>query len=473
MGGNRVGRSRRRLLRSVSVIVLTLIVSALNVPAAEAQVLQIDIPIDSDIHVEDFSTVVITTVDVPPEAIGAECTATSFGVNQESTREGNDILIDSGSSQVVIPNVEALENSVVAGQGTLTLGTEIVVSMTLESGRFSGGLLVTIECELATPQPGRIIVVKEATDGSDTTQSFNFSSSYSDEFALADGQQNDSGDLVPGTYSVAESVPAGWNLVSATCDDQSPVDAIDLSEGETVTCTFLNEQVQDVVGASIVVTVSASCQLEGDDGVGRIAVGVSVDDGATVVIRDSAGEVVETLTSDGSITVAAGAAYMWEATASDGFQFPPGFVASGSIDIEDCTPTPPAPTPDEVMASILVTVDSFCEDADGFVDIDLSVAGGATVVVSDSDGDVMGTLTADGTITVPEGATYTWVATPSEGFEFPPGFAASGTITIENCSDPETLPFTGLDLDVAAAFAAAFLGAGITVLVSQWRREEQ
>ncbi|HSM43732.1 MAG TPA: hypothetical protein VK969_01810, partial [Acidimicrobiia bacterium] len=229
------------------------------------------------------------------------------------------------------------------------------------------------------------------------------------------------------------------------------------------------------VGASIVVTVDSTCVVVDGQGQGVIDVVVSVDGGADVVIRDSAGEVVETVTSDGSINVTAGATYTWEATPNTGFEFPPGFVASGSIDIEDCAPTPPPPpaTPDEVMASILVTVDGFCEDGDGFVDVDLSVAGGATVVVSDSDGDVMGTLTADGTITVPEGATYTWVATPSEGFEFPPGFAASGSITIERCSDLETLPFTGMDLDVAAAFAAAFLGAGITVLASQWRREEQ
>jgi hypothetical protein len=50
-------------------------------------------------------------------------------------------------------------------------------------------------------------------------------------------------DLSPGTYDAAETVPAGWNLVSATttCDDDDSVpSAIILSGGETVTCTFHN-----------------------------------------------------------------------------------------------------------------------------------------------------------------------------------------------------------------------------------------
>lgn len=43
-----------------------------------------------------------------------------------------------------------------------------------------------------------------------------------------------------GTYDASETVPPGWNLTSATCDDGSPVSAIDLAAGETVTCTFTN-----------------------------------------------------------------------------------------------------------------------------------------------------------------------------------------------------------------------------------------
>ena len=53
-----------------------------------------------------------------------------------------------------------------------------------------------------------------------------------------------SGEITPsteaGTYSVAETVPDDWDLTTATCDDGSPVDAIDVAPNETVTCTFTN-----------------------------------------------------------------------------------------------------------------------------------------------------------------------------------------------------------------------------------------
>jgi hypothetical protein len=59
---------------------------------------------------------------------------------------------------------------------------------------------------------------------------------------LKDGEQKASGDLLPGSYSVSEKLPAGWDLINATCSDGSKVDAIGLDPGETVTCVFENRQ---------------------------------------------------------------------------------------------------------------------------------------------------------------------------------------------------------------------------------------
>ena len=47
-------------------------------------------------------------------------------------------------------------------------------------------------------------------------------------------------ELIPGTYDVAETVPAGWDLESAICDDGSDPASIGLEPGEDVTCTFTN-----------------------------------------------------------------------------------------------------------------------------------------------------------------------------------------------------------------------------------------
>ena len=55
-------------------------------------------------------------------------------------------------------------------------------------------------------------------------------------------------DVVPGSgYSLAETVPAGWDQTSATCDDGSRVANIAVSAGETVTCTFTNHKRGQIV----------------------------------------------------------------------------------------------------------------------------------------------------------------------------------------------------------------------------------
>jgi hypothetical protein len=88
------------------------------------------------------------------------------------------------------------------------------------------------------PATGQIIVCKETTPNGDTT-SFSFTPSYGTGFSLSDGQCNTSAQLVtPGTYSVSETVPAGWSLDSATCSDGSLPSSISLDPNETVTCTF-------------------------------------------------------------------------------------------------------------------------------------------------------------------------------------------------------------------------------------------
>jgi len=103
----------------------------------------------------------------------------------------------------------------------------------------------SISCTFTNTQLATLIVQK-ITDPAGSTQSFSFTGALGN-FNLLDGQSN-SGDLAPGVYSVAEIVPAGWQLASATCDDGSAVSAIDLAAGETVTCTFVNS-----VNASITI----------------------------------------------------------------------------------------------------------------------------------------------------------------------------------------------------------------------------
>jgi hypothetical protein len=113
--------------------------------------------------------------------------------------------------------------------------TETAGALELDAGE-------TITCTFTNTKRGNIIVVKQ-TDPDGSTVQFEFNPSWSGtNFFLVDGGSEDSGLMVPGMYSVSEIVPSGWTLSSATCDDGSPVSAIDLDPGETVTCTFYNTQ---------------------------------------------------------------------------------------------------------------------------------------------------------------------------------------------------------------------------------------
>ena len=105
----------------------------------------------------------------------------------------------------------------------------------------------SVTCTFTNTKRGQIVVQKQTNPDGDP-QSFSFNASYdADGFALSDGQSNDSGDLDPGTYSVSENVPQGWDLDSATCDDGSNPSSIGLAAGETVTCVFTNEKDAHIV----------------------------------------------------------------------------------------------------------------------------------------------------------------------------------------------------------------------------------
>jgi hypothetical protein len=101
-----------------------------------------------------------------------------------------------------------------------------------------------LDCTYTNRARGTIIVEKITDDG---TGSFDFTSgslpgapfTLTTTAAGAGGKDSETfNDLPAGTYGVAETVPAGWNLVSSTCSDGSDPGSIGLSGGETVTCTF-------------------------------------------------------------------------------------------------------------------------------------------------------------------------------------------------------------------------------------------
>ena len=57
---------------------------------------------------------------------------------------------------------------------------------------------------------------------------------------MTDAAAPNNQEVVPGAYSVAESVPAGWDQTSAVCDKGETIGSLDVEPGETVTCTITN-----------------------------------------------------------------------------------------------------------------------------------------------------------------------------------------------------------------------------------------
>lgn len=95
-----------------------------------------------------------------------------------------------------------------------------------------------------------IIVVKNAIPKD--AQAFQFTGSpdigpftlYDDGISNPDSTSNSQtfDRLLPGTYSIEETVPASWMLTRAVCSDGSLVDKIDLAPGESVTATFTDTE---------------------------------------------------------------------------------------------------------------------------------------------------------------------------------------------------------------------------------------
>ena len=94
--------------------------------------------------------------------------------------------------------------------------------------------------------PGAKIIVEKQTDPDGDPQAFEFvltrPNGNQKSFTLHDGEHNLIGQLDSGTYSVAESVPTGWTLASASCDDGSSPSSIEIVAEKVVTCTFLNKK---------------------------------------------------------------------------------------------------------------------------------------------------------------------------------------------------------------------------------------
>lgn len=112
----------------------------------------INIPIDTVVRAEQGSTKTLQTTRVAASDKGRACSVKAEAANQRSIHPGNNLVVKSGDTMVVLRDVERSAGVMTNGSGKLTLDDEITVSLTMGKDKvFSGGLEVKIECDEAVP----------------------------------------------------------------------------------------------------------------------------------------------------------------------------------------------------------------------------------------------------------------------------------------------------------------------------------
>ncbi len=122
----------------------------------------------------------------------------------------------------------------------------------------------TVTCTFTNTKRGGVTIIKE-TDPGNAPDLFDFTSTlpFLPSVQLRSGDSFTNGDLLPGTYTVTETVPSGWELTAITCnDDNSTGDTgtgqvtINVEPGEVFSCTFTNTEQAASTGT---ITITKQC----------------------------------------------------------------------------------------------------------------------------------------------------------------------------------------------------------------------
>jgi len=93
----------------------------------------------------------LATQPVDPADVGKDCEVTVVSTNNESLHPNSDLIVQSGTSSMVAPDVER-DTASHTFVGQLTLGTTITVSVRFgPEGMYSGGSSVETSCPVTQP----------------------------------------------------------------------------------------------------------------------------------------------------------------------------------------------------------------------------------------------------------------------------------------------------------------------------------
>ena len=135
-------------------VVLALVSSASAVEADESTKAgtSISFPLTTVVVGEPGTIHEITSSDAPTDLVGQDCSVTATVDNNESVHPQSDLIVASGSDQVIVSDVEATPGGSTTAEGALTLGSTITVSVRLgPDGVFSAAGSVDLVCVEAAP----------------------------------------------------------------------------------------------------------------------------------------------------------------------------------------------------------------------------------------------------------------------------------------------------------------------------------
>jgi hypothetical protein len=193
------------------VVLALLLVIVIKAPAVSASShIDIVIPVTTVVRGDEGEVFELAYEEVPEELQGQSCAVTAVSQNQGSVHPNNDIGVVSGESSVLLEDVEAVPLGTVEGDGTLVLGTEIIVLLKLgPDGVFSAGINIEIDC---TPPPPSTTTTTEAT--TTTTESE----------ATTTTTEPESTTTIPDEVSPTSIVSSTTTIVSTTAPEVSPTD---------------------------------------------------------------------------------------------------------------------------------------------------------------------------------------------------------------------------------------------------------
>lgn len=164
-----------------------------------------------------------------------------FNLQIDGLSEAEDV-VDGGTTGAVTVSAGSHIAGEIAGTGSDLSHYVTTFSGDCDaSGNVSLALAENKTCTITNTRKGHLIVDKITLPSGDP-QSFSFTATGTGytNFALTDSDNPNDQELAPGVYGVSESALTGWDQTSTICDDGSAISSIDLSAGETVTCTFTN-----------------------------------------------------------------------------------------------------------------------------------------------------------------------------------------------------------------------------------------